>query len=160
MKRTVTVMLVAVMSFGAVSLAVADTNVQQVKEKNLAKNVKEIGAKAKMMPEPDVQLKRLTTGLDLTKEQQKQIRPMLVAEYDKLKTIRNDDNLSPKQIQVKVEALRTATIAQMQTVLTAEQKVTLDMISKEIKSNKQKRMQANRKTRIGTKSDPPQQVVK
>lgn len=36
-------------------------------------------------PAPDVQLKRLTGGLKLTAEQQKQIRPVLVDEYAKLK---------------------------------------------------------------------------
>ncbi len=160
MKKTVAVMLVAAMSFGAVSLAVAVTGDQQVKEKTVAKNVKARGAKEKMMPVPDVQLKRLSKGLQLTTEQQKQIRPMLVTEYARLKEIREDENLSPKQIQVQVEALRTATIEKMQTVLTPEQKEKLDLVSNEIKSNKQKRMQENRRTRIGTKSDPPPQVVK
>lgn len=159
MKKTMAVLLVAAMSLGGVSLAAGETDSQQVKEKAVAKKVKERGAKEKMMPVPEIQLKRLTKGLQLTKAQQKQIRPMLEEEYAKLKTIRQDENLTPKQIQSQVEELRTATVAKMQTVLTPEQKEKLDLVSNEIKANKQKRMQANRKSRLGTNADPPKQAV-
>ena len=150
-------MLMAAILYGASSVVMADTNEQAVKEKTVAKKVKEAGAKDRMLPEPEVQLKRLTKGLQLTAEQQKQIRPMLKEEYTSLKAIRQDENLSPKQIQAKVEALRTETIAKIQTVLTPEQKEKHDLVSKEIRANKQKRMQENRRARLGTKSDPPQQ---
>ena len=85
---------------------------------------------------------------------------MLEEEYVKLKKIRENEDLSPKQIKTQVELLRTDTIAQIQTVLTQEQKEKHDMVSKEIKANKQKRMQENRKARIGTQADPPKQPVK
>ena len=109
-----------------------------------------------MLPAPEVQLKRLSEGLQLTDVQQKQIRPMLDEEYASLKVIRQDENLSPKQIQAKVEALRTETIAKIQTVLSPGQKENLDLVSDEVKANKQQRMQENRKTRLGTNADPPQ----
>jgi len=157
MKRILAAVLMAAISYGAASVAMAQTEEQAVKEKMVAKKVKQAGAKDRMLPAPEVQLKRLTKGLQLTAEQQKQIRPMLKEEYASLKTIRQDDNLSPKQIQAKVEVLRTETIAKIQTVLTPEQKEKHDLVSKEIKANKQKRMQENRKARLGTKSDPPQQ---
>lgn len=160
MKKIFTVVLIAALSCSVASVAMAETDSQVVKEKKVAKTVKKRSATAKMMPEPDVQLKRLTKGLKLTDEQQKQIKPMLVDEYAKLKGIRKDDNLSPKQIQVKVEELRTETIAKIQTVLTPEQKEKHDLVSNEIKANKQKRMQDNRKERIGTKADPPAQQSK
>jgi len=160
MKRVVKVLLVAAMSFGAVSFAVAETGEQAAKEKAVAQKVKARGGKDKMMPAPEVQLKRLTKGLQLTAEQQKQIRPMLEEEYASLKKIRQNEDLSPKQIQAEVEVLRTATIAKMQTVMTPEQIEIHDMVTNEIKANKQKRMQANRKTRIGTQADPPKQSVK
>lgn len=160
MKKIFTVVLIAALSCSVAFVAMAETDSQVVKEKKVAKTVKKRSATAKMMPEPDVQLKRLTKGLKLTDEQQKQIKPMLVDEYAKLKGIRKDDNLSPKQIQVKVEELRTETIAKIQTVLTPEQKEKHDLVSNEIKANKQKRMQDNRKERIGTKADPPAQQSK
>ena len=158
MKKILAVVLVTAMSWGAASVAKADE--QAVKEKAITKKVKEYSNKEKMLPAPEVQLKRLTTGLLLSAEQQKQIRPMLKEEYASLKEIRNDENLTPKQIQAKVEALRTETIAKIQTVLTPEQKERHELISNEIKKNKQKRIQENRKTRLGTNASPPQPVSK
>jgi hypothetical protein len=157
MKKILAAVLMAAVTLGAASAVLAETDPQVVKEKAVEKRVKERSAKEKMLPAPEVQLKRLTKGLQLTAEQQKQIRPMLKEEYASLKAIRQDEDLSPKQIQAKVEALRTETIAKIETVLTPEQKETYEMISNEIKANKQKRMQENRRARLGTKSDPPQQ---
>jgi len=160
MKKILTVVLVAAMTWGAVSVVMAETEEKAVKQKTVAKKVKQVGANEKMLPAPEVQLKRLTEGLQLTVGQQKQIRPMLEEEYASLKQIRQDENLSPKQIQAKVEALRTETIARIQTVLTPEQKEKHDLVSDEVKANKQKRMQENRKARLGTNADPPLQPKK
>jgi Spy/CpxP family protein refolding chaperone len=160
MKKMLAVVLVAALSWGAASVALAATEEQAVKEKTVAKKVKERGGKERMMPAPEVQLKRLAKGLKLTAAQQKEIRPMLKDEYAKLKVIRQDENLTPKQIQAKVEELRMATVAQVKTVLTPDQTEKYDLISDEIKANKQKRMQENRKNRIGTQSSPPAQNVK
>jgi NAD(P)H-hydrate repair Nnr-like enzyme with NAD(P)H-hydrate dehydratase domain len=160
MKKIMAAVLVVAMSCGAASVALAVTEEQAVKEKTVAKKVKERSAKERMLPAPEVQLKRLSDGLKLTAEQRKQIRPMLKDEYAKLKEIRQDDNLSPKQIQAKVEELRTETIAKIQTVLTPEQKEVHEMISNEIKANKQKRMKENRKARLGSNAEPPPQTIK
>jgi Spy/CpxP family protein refolding chaperone len=160
MKKILAAVLVAAMTLGAASVIMAETDEKPVKEKTVAKKVKSQGAGARMMPAPEIQLKRLSKGLKLTAEQQNQIKPMLKEEYAKLKEIRQDENLSPKQIKEKVELLRTETVTKIQTVLTPEQKEKYDLVSKEIKANKQQRMQENRKTRIGTKADPPPPVTK
>jgi periplasmic protein CpxP/Spy len=157
MKKILAAVLMAVISCGAAFAVTTDE--QAVKEKMVAKKVREVGAKERMLPAPEVQLKRLTKGLKLTAEQQKQIRPILKEEYASLKTIRQDENLSPKQIREKVEALRTETIAKVQTVLTPEQKEKYEMVSKEIKANKQKRIRENRQAKLGTRSNPPKQEV-
>jgi TolA-binding protein len=160
MKRIIAVLIAATMSLGATAVAMAGTDGQAVKENTVAKTVKQRSANEKMMPAPEEQLRRLTKGLKLTVEQQNQIRPMLADEYARLKELRQDDNLSPKQIQAKVEALRKETVADMQTVLTPEQKETLDSVSAEIKEYKQKRIKENRKERIGTQADSPSQPPK
>lgn len=160
MKKVLLTLLVTMITCGLVTAATAQTDEEVVKQKTIAKEVKERSRKEKMLPAPDVQLKRLTGGLKLTAEQQEQIRPVLVDEYAKLKEIRRDENLNPKQIQMKVEELRTATIAKMQSYMTPEQKEKHDLISKEIKANKQKRIKDNRRARIGTNADPPPQSIK
>jgi Spy/CpxP family protein refolding chaperone len=160
MKKIVEVLFAGAMLLGAASLAMAVADAQPVKEKNVAITVKNRAANEKMMPAPEVQLERLTKGLQLTVEQQNQIRPILNDEYAKLKELRQDDSLTPKQIQAKVEVLRNETVAKMQTVLAPEQKEKYDMVRNEIKVNKQKRIQDNRKARIGTQADPPTQQPK
>jgi Spy/CpxP family protein refolding chaperone len=158
MKKASVLLLVASLLWGVSAFASAQTDDQSVKTKQIVKTTRALSKKEKMMPAPDVQLKRLAEGLNLTDEQQKQIRPVLEDEYARLKEIRQNEELSPKQIQKKVEELRTETIAKMQAFMTPEQKKTHDLISTEIKANKQKRIKENRKARIGTKSDPPERV--
>lgn len=160
MKRMLAVLLVATMSWGTASLVFAQTEEQAEKAKKVSNMFKSKAGDATMMPAPEVQLKRLTEGLQLTVVQQKQIRPVLEDEYAKLKVIQSNEDISPKQIQKQVEELRSGTIAKMQTYLTAEQKKKHDLISNEIKANKQQRMKENRKARIGTKADPPPTVSK
>jgi TolA-binding protein len=160
MKRIISVLIAATMSWGATAVAMAGTDRQAVKEITVANTVKLRSANEKMMPAPEEQLRRLTKGLKLTVEQQNKIRPMLADEYARLKELRQDDNLSPNQIRAKVEALRKETVADMQTVLTQEQKETLDSVSAEIRVNKQKRIKENRKERIGTQAEPPTQLPK
>ena len=161
MKRACAVLLAAAVSGCLTSAALAGSDVPADREKNVAKTVQQRTSGEKMMPEPDVQLKRLTKGLNLNDGQQQQIRPILADEHARLKGIRRNENLSPKQIQAKVEELRTETVARIKTVLTPEQNEKYDLVSKEIKANKKQRMQENRKNRLGTQADPPaQQPVK
>ena len=150
MKRIIAASFAVTIAWGVTAVAAAETKEQAVKEKNIAKTVEQHSAKEKMMPAPEEQLKRLAKGLQLTAEQQELIRPMLANEYAKLQELRRDDNLSPKEIQVKVEGLRKETVAKMKTVLTPEQQEKLDLVSDEIKANKQKRIKENRRSRIGT----------
>lgn len=155
MKKARAVLLAAALSCCLTSVVLAESDVQGDKESNVTKTVKKRSSGEKMMPEPDIQLNRLAKGLNLNDGQQQQIRPILADEHARLKVIRRDENLSPKQIQIKVEELRTETIARIKTVLTPEQKEKYDLVSKEIKANKKQRMQENRKNRLGTQSDPP-----
>jgi Spy/CpxP family protein refolding chaperone len=155
MKKIIAILFAATILWSVTSIAMAETNDQPVKEKNVARTVKKRVANEKMMPAPEVQLERLTKGLQLTAEQQKSIKPMLKDEFEKLKEIRLDDSLSPKQIQAKVEVLRNETVTKMQTILTPDQKEKLDIVSNEVRANKQKRIRENRKSRIGTQADPP-----
>lgn len=152
MQKIVVILLAAALWSVGGSPVLAATDGQVAKEKTLAKSVRAQADKERMMPQPTVQLKRLAKGLLLTKEQQKQIKPMLEEEFVSLKEIRQDENLSPKQIQTKVEELRATTVAKIKTVLTPEQIERYDLVSKEIKANKQRRIQENRKSRLGTKS--------
>lgn len=155
MKRILTALLLMAIPLSIASVASAQGDEQQPPEKSLAEKVKSNAANEKMMPEPNVQLARLTKGLKLTKEQQKQIKPILEDEYAKLNEFRYDDELSPKMISKKVEELRTDTIAQINKFLSPEQQKNYALVNKEIKVYKKQRIKQNRKDRIGTKSAQP-----
>lgn len=157
MKRILTVLLLVAISWSVTAVAKAQDEGQASKTKKVTETVRTTAADEKMMPEPQAQLMRLTKGLQLTEEQQKRIKPLLEDEYAKLKEIRENEDISPKQISKKVEELRGDTIAKILTCLTPEQKEKYALVSNEIKANKQQRMKENRKSRIGTKADPPQQ---
>jgi glucose/arabinose dehydrogenase len=157
MKRILAVLIAATLTCCLAATAMAETNEQTSKEKNVSTSVrKNMSANEQMMPSPEVQLTRLAKGLKLTTEQQNRIRPLLVEEYARLKEIRQDDNLSPKQIQARVEALRNETATSMQAVMTPEQKEKHDLVRNEVRSNKQKRIRENRKNRLAIQqSEPP-----
>lgn len=150
MKKYVSLVVVATMAVGLAGFAVA----QDAAKPKVSERVKIRSSEERMMPEPVVHLDRLTQGLQLTQEQQKQIRPILEDEYAKLKQIRQNEDISPKQIQKQIEALRFQTITKVEACLTPDQKKKYQAVSDEIKANKQKRMKENRKERIGTKADP------
>ena len=158
MKSMFALLLVAAMYLGAASTVSAQGDEQVEKAKSVKNTVKIKSGEATMMPAPEVQLQRLTEGLQLTDEQQKQIRPLLEDEYIKLKVIQRDENSSPKQIQKQVEELRGRTIATIHTFMTPEQKKQHVLVSKEIKAKKQLRMRQNRKARIGAEAEPPPPV--
>jgi len=160
MKKMIATVCAVAMVSCFTSIAFAETGEQAAKQKNVAQSVKLQSSNEKMMPPPEEQLKRLAKGLMLTAEQQAQIRPILVDEFAKLNEFRNDDNLNPNQIQVKIEALRSETVDKMKTFMTPDQKERLDQVSNEIRANKQQRAKENRKARIGTQTDSPDRLTK
>lgn len=157
MKRVLALLLVAAGAIGVTSVVKVHAADQPVRSDKSAEQLKPEPGEEKMMPEPEVQLKRLSKGLQLTEDQQKQIKPILDDEYARLKEIRKSEEISPQQIQKKVEESRTGTIAKIKECLTPEQQEKYTKVSKEIKASKQKRMKENRKARIGTQPDPVEQ---
>jgi hypothetical protein len=127
-----------------------------IRDERVAEMVKAQVRDEKIMPEPQVQLERLAKGLELTEEQQKQIKPVLDREYARFKEIRHREDMSPKQIQKKIEGLRSDIIDQIQKYLTPEQKEKYDLVNKEIKANKERRIEENRKKRLDIKAEPPE----
>ena len=155
MEKIIIVLFAVTMSWCVTTVVMAENNEQVVNDKKVVKTVRHLSSNERMMPAPEEQLKRLVEGLKLTVQQQDLIRPMLIEEFAILKGFRRDENLNPKQIQKKVEELRLDTVAKMKTALNPEQSERLDLVSKEIKENKQKRIKENRKSRIGTQADSP-----
>jgi len=70
----------------------------------------------------DSELAHLTKELDLTPDQQKQIRPLLVEHQQKEQVLHQDQSLSPEQLRTKAHAISDETHKQIEVFLTDEQK--------------------------------------
>ena len=63
----------------------------------------------------------LSKELNLTKEQQEKIRPIIEKEMKDIRTVRQDTSLTPEQKMEKVKAIHQATQAELNKILTPEQ---------------------------------------
>lgn len=157
MRHFLGVVSVVAMSCGVATMAAGQDGKRPAPPDRMLETARQHSASERMMPEPAVHLERLAKGLELNDQQRQQIRPILEDEFARLKKIRRNEDLSPKQIQKQVEALRNETITKVRQCLTPAQQEKYDVISAEIKSNKQQRMKENRRERIGTRATPPAQ---
>jgi Spy/CpxP family protein refolding chaperone len=67
-------------------------------------------------------------ALNLTPEQQAKIRPLIQQQRQQAQDIRRDLDLTPRQKQEKIRALREATHAQVNSLLTPEQQQQLEQL--------------------------------
>lgn len=70
----------------------------------------------------DMRLQRMSQHLNLTEEQKSRLTPILKNEAEQARAIRQDTSLTPDQRRAKVKELRQSTRAQIETILTAEQR--------------------------------------
>jgi protein CpxP len=66
-------------------------------------------------------MEHLTKELNLTKEQQEKIKPILENEMKEMRTIREDSSLTPEQKHEKTKAIRQTTKEAINKILTPEQ---------------------------------------
>ena len=66
-------------------------------------------------------MENLSKELNLTKEQQEKIRPIIEKEMKDIRTVRQDTSLTPEQKMEKVKAIHQATQAELNKILTPEQ---------------------------------------
>src|SRR5258708_5646959 len=67
---------------------------------------------------PDAQLEHLTKQLDLTADQQSQIKPLLVDRQQKLEALRQDQSTSREDRRAKARAISEETHSKIEAVLT------------------------------------------
>jgi protein CpxP len=89
--------------------------------------------------DPDRQVKMLTKKLDLTADQQTQIRSILTDRQQQFESIRNDSSLAPKDRHEKMRSLREESENKIKGVLTDSQKQTYDQMQQEMRERMQQR---------------------
>jgi hypothetical protein len=73
------------------------------------------------VPQPTAELKTMTDRLHLSRSQQDQIAPILVAEADKIKVIQDEPTLSVQDKHNQSGAVHRAALRQIKAVFTPEQ---------------------------------------
>lgn len=95
--------------------------------------------------DPEGQLKHLTKALDLTADQQTQIKPLLDSQHQQMEAIHQDQSLSREDRFAKMKTIREDSKTKIEAVLNDTQK------------QKFEAMQERRGPRGGGQEPPPQQ---
>jgi len=70
---------------------------------------------------PDQRLQMLTQQLNLTADQQAQIKPLLESESQQMQTLRQDSSLSPQDRMSKMQQIRQSTNDHIKPILNSDQ---------------------------------------
>jgi len=66
-------------------------------------------------------LQRIAEELQLTDAQKEQVKPILKADLEKARSLRDDTSLTPQERREKMKTIREDTAAQLKSILTPEQ---------------------------------------
>ena len=93
--------------------------------------------------DPNRQLKMLTKRLNLTKDQQQQIRPILTDRQQQFESIRSDNSLSAEDRRAKMQAAREDSEAKIKAVLNDSQKQTYEQMQQQMRERMQQGREQN-----------------
>jgi Spy/CpxP family protein refolding chaperone len=96
-----------------------------------------------MRMDPDQQLQRMTKQLDLSADQQSQMKPLLVERQQKMEALFQDQSLAPEDRRAKMQSIRQESQSKIEAVLNDQQK------------QKFEAMQERRGRRGGENGPPP-----
>jgi len=90
---------------------------------------------------PDRQLQHLSKTLDLTADQQTQIKPILVDRQQKLQAVWQDQSLSRQDRHSKAQAIQQDTRTRLEATLNDQQKQKFEALQAKMQERRQQRMQ-------------------
>src|SRR5436190_1831717 len=76
-------------------------------------------------------MSRMTQALNLTADQQAQLKPIFESQHAQMRAVRSDNSLTAEQKKAKAKEIRQATDSQIQPILNAEQQEKLKQIRAE-----------------------------
>jgi len=98
------------------------------------------GPRGQMM-NPDKQLEHLTKTLNLTSDQQTQIKPILESQQQQMMALHQDSSLSRDDKMAKAKSLHADTTSKIEGVLTSDQKQKYEAMQQKMQEHMQERMQ-------------------
>jgi protein CpxP len=84
---------------------------------------------------PDRQLQHMTKRLNLSADQQSQIRPALVDRQQRMEALRQDQSLSPQDRHQKMQAIQQDTRSKIEAVLNDQQKQQFDAMQQHMREH-------------------------
>lgn len=103
------------------------------------------------MMNPDQQLEHLTKSLNLTADQQTQIKPILENQQQQMMQLHQDSSLSRDDKMAKAKSLHADTTTKIEAVLNDQQKQKYEEMQQKMQERMQQRMQG------GAGTPPPSQ---
>ena len=88
---------------------------------------------------PDAQLQHLTRALDLSADQQNQIKPILEDRQQKMQALFQDQSLSREDRHSKVQAIRSDSTAKIEAVLNDQQRQKFEAMQQRMQERMQER---------------------
>ena len=80
------------------------------------------GGRGPMRMDPDQQLQHMTKQLDLSADQQSQIKPLLVERQQKMEALFQDQSLAPEDRRAKMQSIRQGSQSKIEAILNDQQK--------------------------------------
>jgi Spy/CpxP family protein refolding chaperone len=79
-------------------------------------------------PSADQRLQHMTQQLNLTSEQQQQIKPLLESESQQMQSLHQDGSLSPQDRMAKMQQIRQSTNSQIKPILNSDQQTKFEQM--------------------------------
>jgi len=100
--------------------------------------------------DPEHQLQHLTKALDLTADQQAQIRPILTDRQQKMQALWQDQTLSRQDRRTKAQAIQQDTTTRLEATLNDQQKQKFEEMRAKMEARRQQRMSGGQQAPSGT----------
>lgn len=142
-----TLALGGVLAFGATSALYAQDNSGQPQQQS------EWGHGRHRM-DPDAQLAHMTKALDLTPDQQSQIKPILMDGQEKMQALRQDQSVAREDRRSRMQAIQQDTQSRIEAVLNDQQKQKYEAMQERMRERRQQRMQGGENPPAGDSSQP------
>ena len=91
--------------------------------------------------DPDAQLKHMTKALDLTSDQQAQIKPILQSQHDQMQSLHEDQSLSREDRMAKMKSIHEDSQSKIEAVLNDTQKQKYEEMQAKMQEHMRERMQ-------------------
>jgi Spy/CpxP family protein refolding chaperone len=120
--RIITLALGGLLALGATAATLAQDNAPPPPDQNQAGPPADGPRGRGMRMDPDRQLARLTRELNLTSDQQNQIKPLLVERHQKMQALFQDQSVAQEDRRAQMRSIVEGTNNSIKALLTEEQK--------------------------------------